>query len=265
MAERPMYPTEADVREAWREVHDLELNNSFPGLVQNWDEASQTCSIVPLVQQQIPRADGRYDMESLPVLPHVAVLQPRTRTTFLKLPVQDGDTVLCVVLDGDATGWRRGTDNSVVAPRDLRRHHIANAVAVAGFYRFNEPIRHWTAPDAPVDGRRTPGIALGYDADGGTRLLMKPDGSVEITQGAAVSVRIDPDGTVHLGGTTGQFLALANLVNDRLGDIRAAFNSHTHAVAGTTAAAGAPIVATIAAPTAIGTLASVAATKAKSV
>ena len=203
MTERPISPEAEDNRMAWREQHDLELNNSFPGLVQNWDAATQTCDVVPLVQQQVPQADGTYLFESIPVVPSVAVLQPRTRGAFLSLPVADGDTVLCVVLDGDASAWRRGANNSVVAPRDLRRHHIAHAVAVAGFYRYGEALRAASvgAANATAGGVTASGIVLGFDAPGGSRLLMKPDGAVEVTQGSGTVIRVAPDGSVEIGGT----------------------------------------------------------------
>lgn len=270
MAERPISPTDADVREAWREQHDLETSCAFPGRVQNWDPTTQTCEVVPLVQQQIPRADGGYDFEDLPVIPSVAVLQPRTRGAFLSLPIVDGDTVLCVVLDGDASGWRRGPSNSVVAPRDLRRHHVANAVAVAGYYRHGEALRRDSVRAADAGLPVQPGIVLGYDAAEGTRILIKPDGSVEITRGSAIVVRIDPDGTVHIGGSAGQFVALANLVNARLAEIRAAFNSHTHALAAVPVTGPGPAFAPVgtasgatSTPTALGALADVSAAKAK--
>lgn len=63
-------------------------------------------------------------------------------------------------------------------------------------------------------------------------------------------------------GQAVQFVALANLVLDRLNTIQAAFDAHTHAVATTgTAAAQTGTAAVVASP--IGPLASVAATKLK--
>lgn len=211
MAERPAYPTAADNRAAWRELHDLELECSFVGRVQNWNAATQTCEIIPLIKSQIPQPDGTYLFEELPVIPSVAVLQMRSRGAFLSLPVQDGDTLLCLALDSDHTAWRRGDSDEVVAPRDLRRHHIAHAVALCGFYRYNQGLRRASveAANATVSATDTPGIVLGYDAADGTRLLMKPDGSVDITRGSTVVVRVDTAGMVHLGGAAGQFVALA--------------------------------------------------------
>lgn len=232
MVERSTWPSEQEVYEARRELHDLELNVAFVGRVQNYDPASQTATIIPIIREQIPREDGLYDQEELPPVPHVAILQPRTRGWGLSIPVQDGDTVLCVCLDGDATAWRRGrTSEGTHEVRDLRRHHLAHAVAIAGFYRYNEPLRNMKhlVPSDSEEAR----LVIGSDADEGARISIFGDGSVEIAKGSNVRLRIDADGTVHLAGAPAatKLLALAELVDARLNTLREAYNTHTHPTA----------------------------------
>ncbi len=65
------------------------------------------------------------------------------------------------------------------------------------------------------------------------------DGSLKITRGADVALQVDADGTVHVGGAAGNFIADATLVNARFSQILAWANSHTHA----TAAPGPPVSA----------------------
>jgi len=214
MVERSTWPSEEEVYAARRELHDLELNMAFVGRVQNYDPASQTATIIPLMKEQIPREDGLYDQEDLPPVPHVAILQPRTRGWGLSIPVQDGDTVLCVCLDGDPTSWRRGrTSEGTHITRDLRRHHLAHAVAIAGFYRYNEPLRNMqhVAPSDSAEAR----MVMGADADDGARLSIFGDGSVVVSKGTNVRLRIDADGMVHLGGAPAATkpLAVAELVD----------------------------------------------------
>jgi len=74
------------------------------------------------------------------------------------------------------------------------------------------------------------------------------------THATAEVARIDPDGTVHLGGVAGNFLALAGLVDARLASIQSAFNAHTHVETGGTTQVPVPL---------IGTLDTVASTKVK--
>lgn len=71
-----------------------------------------------------------------------------------------------------------------------------------------------------------------------------------------VTLTFDATTLIKLGQNAAQFVALANLVNDRLSTIATKFDAHTHAETGTTT--DAPIVAQR-----IGSLASVACTKVK--
>lgn len=211
---RPDYPSDEDNRQAHREQHDLETWHAFPGRIQNYDPATQTATIVPLLRCQVPHPSGEYTYEEAPPVPHVAIIQPRVRGWFFALPVQDGDTVMCVCCDGDVGTWRRG-GGDVTSPRDLRRHHLAHAVAFVGLYTFNQPLAHAppkeSDPASPNPNHQA--VIFGSDADDGTRVAIKHNGSVEITRGTDVALRIDPDGTVHLGGNAGSFVALAPLVD----------------------------------------------------
>lgn len=75
------------------------------------------------------------------------------------------------------------------------------------------------------------------------------------------NVTLDATTLIKLGANAANFVALANLVGDRLASIRSAFNDHTHT---TTATIGTGGVGTVSTPvTPMGALASVAATKVK--
>lgn len=193
MRERSPYPTQREVVEAMLEQFAIDLSKAFAGVVQGLSADRQTCDIVPLIQQPIPRPDGGFDLENPPVIPSCAILRQRSRGAFLTFPIEDGDTVLCVALDDDHSAWRRGSANAPAAPRDLRRHHPAHAVVVGGFYRFDEGLREASvkAARAPVDGVNKDGIVLGYDAADGTRLLMKPDGVLDVVHGTAAVLRVE--------------------------------------------------------------------------
>lgn len=215
--QRPDYPSDEDNRQAHREQHDLETWHAFPGRIQNYDPATQTATIVPLLRVQVPHPSGEYTYEEAPAIPHVAIIQPRVRGWFFALPVQDGDTVMCVCCDGDVGTWRRG-GGDVTSPRDLRRHHPAHAVAFVGLYTFNQPLTHTEAAGAGASR----GLVIGSDATDGTRMLFRTDGALEVTRGADVVLRVDPGGIVHLGGSAGSFVALAPLVDAIVSSLKAA-------------------------------------------
>lgn len=204
--ERMPFPTNADVIRSLIEQHAEGVYTAFPARLQGWSSETQTADCVPLIQHAYddPEGSGRRLFEDLPVIPSVAVIQMRSRGAFLSLPIADGDTVLCLVATQDVGTWRRSTDANVVTPRDTRRNHIGSAVALAGFYRHGEHLREASvrAADAsPEPGAEpTRGIVLGYDAPGGSRLLMKPDGTVEVTQGSGVFIRVSAAGEVSIGG-----------------------------------------------------------------
>ena len=250
MTERETYPSERALADAREEQLELRTHVAYPGRVQRYDAAPQTADVVPLIRQQVPQPDGSYALEALPVLPCVPVLFPRAGPWFLAFPVAPGDTGLILCLTSSIGPWRSG-NGDVADPGDLRRAHLTNAVFLpVGLVPRSQALTH-----APASGG-----ALTLGSDTGTRVTLDADGALEITQGSTVRLRLDPDGTVHLGSDAGEFIALANLVNDRLAKLQAAFDAHVHA----TAALGPPSPPTpVPGSIPVGPLASVAATKAK--
>ncbi len=262
MSERPVNPTEFDVVAAMIELRLTEVHTCFPGRVERYDHDAQTIDVQPMIKLPNPLPDGTFEYEDLPVITAVRVLFPRSRWWFLAFGLDEGDSVLVHTTENAFAAWRASANTSPVAPGDLRRHHLANSVAQPGLYVESQVLAH--APtktaDAAVDA---PALVIGSDRADGTRVTMHLDGSLKITQGETVVFQIDADGTNHAGGAIADnFVALANLVNARLSTIQAAFDAHTQVLAGT--AGPFPIAGTATPPTSpIGSLASVAATKAK--
>lgn len=221
MPPREPFPDDEALHAELMEQFSIGLEFCFVARVQGYNAESQTFDAIPLVRARIPQADGTYEYEALPVVPSVAMLHQRSRDAFLSLPVRDGDTVLCVVLDADHSAWRRGPSDDVVSPRDLRLHHITNAVAVCHFPRYSRALREASVRAADVDGDS--GIVMGYDAADGTRLLMKPDNAVEVVHGTASVFRIEPGAPP----ASPDFVALAAKVNQAFADLRAAFDAWT--------------------------------------
>ena len=210
--ERPPYPTELDGERARREVHELEQHVAIPGRVERYDAATQIADVVPLVRHPVPQPDGSYALEDLPVVPSVPVIFPRVGRMFVSLPVSVGDTVQLLVNTAAIGHWRAGSGD-VTDPGDLRRQHLAHAVAIPGLYARSAALGHASATD----------LVLGDDQ--GTRVAIKPDGTVTITTGAGVALKIDADGTVHLGGAAGEAVAMAALVKGNLDALKTIFDA----------------------------------------
>ena len=210
--ERPPYPTELDGERARREVHELEQHVAIPGRVERYDAATQAADVLPLVRHPVPQPDGSYALEDLPVVPSVPVIFPRVGRMFVSLPVSVGDTVQLLVNTAAIRHWRAGSGD-VTDPGDLRRQHLAHAVAIPGLYARSAALGHASATD----------LVLGDDQ--GTRVAIKPDGTVTITTGAGVALKIDADGTVHLGGAAGEAVAMAALVKGNLDALKTIFDA----------------------------------------
>ena len=210
--ERPPYPTELDGERARREVHELEQHVAIPGRVERYDAATQIADVLPLVRHPVPQPDGSYALEDLPVVPSVPVIFPRVGRMFVSLPVSVGDTVQLLVNTAAIGHWRAGSGD-VTDPGDLRRQHLAHAVAIPGLYARSAALGHASATD----------LVLGDDQ--GTRVAIKPDGTVTITTGAGVALKIDADGTVHLGGAAGEAVAMAALVKGNLDALKTIFDA----------------------------------------
>lgn len=224
MAERLPYPTDRDILEAREREAELRMDTAFPARVQSYDPDLQVADLVPLIRKQVPQPDGSHVMEDLPVLPCVPVCFPRSGLGVLTLPVKPGDTGLVIVCSGAIGHWRVG-DGDVTDPGDLRRNHISHSVFLpVGLVPRARKLTH--APSAAGTTNNLPsGVALGFDGANGSRVLVYELGAVEVSVGGAVAVRVDPNGTVHLGAASGAaFVALASLVTAQLTALKSAIS-----------------------------------------
>jgi hypothetical protein len=222
-------PTEEESIEEMIEHKLDQVHGPFLGRVQRYDPVLQVADVVPLVRHAVHDPDGGITHEDFPVIPCCPVAWPGITGFFMAFDLRPGDIVVCLTMTNAYGHWWAG-DGSVTDPGDLRRNHIANSIVLPlNVRRRGAPLRK--VPVHLEDERFT----VGADADDGTRITLLSDGTIRVTRGAAVRLQLDPNGDVHLAGAPGatKLLALADLVDDRLGTLRAAFNSHTHPTAPT--------------------------------
>lgn len=202
--ERETYPSERALAEAREEQSALRTHVAYPGRVQSYYADSQTADIVPLIRQQVPQPDGSYALEELPVLPSVPVVWPRVGAWFLAMALVPGDTVQLLCNTSAIGHWRTGTGD-VTDPGDLRRQHLAHAVALPGLYTRGKALAHAPSGDT--------GLVLGSDAADGPRVTLRADGSIVIQ--AATGARVDMQGA-------SQAFVRGDTYADALGDFLAA-------------------------------------------
>lgn len=241
---RPDQPTLLDAFRDWIEAYRQDDHHNMVARVHAV-RGDGTLDLEAVVKHAVEQPDGSTTYEDLPILPSVPWGVPRSGDWFVSLPVAVGDPVLVLLFDASHEHWRAG-DGAPQYPGDLRRFTHGSCVAVpANYYPRARSLAHASATD----------LVLGDDGDDGTRLTIKPDGTLTITRGDTVVLQVDPDRTVHIGGNAGtNLVALANLVNTRIGAIVSWLNAHTHPVSGPVAGVSTPALAA---------QASVAATKTK--
>lgn len=188
------------------------LHTAMPGRVESYDPATQRADVQPLIRRRIPKAgtDRReWVYEDLPLIPSVRVIHPRGGGAFVHLPIAAGDYVLLVFCEVGIGHWEAG-DGSISDAGDERRHHIAHAVAIPGFFPAARNIEN-LGPSNQTH------IVMGFN--GGARVSIKPNGDVEI----------DTSGTITLAGAgAAQFMARADRVDAAISELRNTINTHTH-------------------------------------
>lgn len=211
------------------------VHTAMPGRVEGYDPATQRADVQPLIRQRVPKADTdqqEWVYEDLPLIPSVRVIHPRGGGAFVHLPIDVGDFVLLVFCETGIGHWEAGNGDLSDAG-DERRHHLAHAVAIPGFFPATKNI-------ADVNESNQREIVAGFD--GGAKLRMKPNGDVQI----------DTDGTITLAGAgAAQFMARADRADAAIEQLRTALNTHSHVVAGSAATLPSPVAVTgTASPTA---------------
>lgn len=201
-------PELAEVIEAAIESALIDVHTALPGSVESYDPLLQTCNVQLQVKRTLPKADGSYATESLPVLQNVPVQFSQAGDFFVSMPVQAGDTGLVIFTEMSLDQWR--TKGSETSPGDVGRHTLTGAVFVPG-------LRPLAGTITPIDADVADDLVVGVK--GGIQLRVKSSGTVE-----AVS---DPN-PISGGTEADDFVAMAGKVLSELQNIASNFDSHTH-------------------------------------
>lgn len=218
-------PDLLDVLELFEEKLLNNLHTALPGRVESYDPATQRADVQPLIRRRVPVAgtDRReWAYEDLPLIPSVRVLHPRGGGAFVHLPIATGDTVLLVFCETGIGHWEAG-DGSISDAGDERRHHLAHAVAIPGFYPASKNI--------PNEDANASELVVGFEGGATVRVRRpQPPGG---TDPAPNTIVLETSAPVILGGEAGaELVALSNKVDQAIANIRAAFNGHTHGAPG---------------------------------
>lgn len=190
----------------------------MPCEVHSFDPDANTVDVVPKMDRATKTADGSILAESLPVLPSVPIVWPRSGSWALTFPLAVGDGVFVVCADRSIGEWRRIAASD---PKQIGTHRLDGAVAFPGV----EPIsRAVAAAKIPENGVRLGwvgaghGVSLEITTDGAT-LSHSAAGGIRLSLSQAFS-RVQAD-----AGGLADFPALAQKVAAELTAIKATLDS----------------------------------------
>lgn len=232
----PREPTLAEVIRDGIDGRLADVHTCTVGRVVSYDSLKQVANVQPVIRRPFNIGGGEVDHEQLPILPNVPVLWPRAGGFFIHLPLAAGDHVLLVFSQDDLSTWREA--GSIVEPDDLRRHSLANAVAIPGIGPEGAPL----SPSPLSVAARAGGMVLG---DGGAAEVHISSSEIKLGQAAVMPVALAPPTDANFAALFAGLSALATTVANLVSMV----GTHTHAVATTgTAAAQAGTAAAVATP-----------------
>lgn len=187
----------------------IDVHVALPGAVQSYDVVEQTATIELQVKRTLPKGDGTYATEDLPVLENVPVEFMRSEVFAVTLPLAPGDTGLVVFSEMSIDQWRSKGANT--SPGDIGRHTLSGGVFRPGLAPNSRKLK--TAAHAT-------NMVVGLDDDN-AQIHITPSGSILIGADATLeSARktdpieaIIPSGTVIVSVSGGSGAPAVGVLN----------------------------------------------------
>lgn len=151
-------PTLAQVLEVIIDQRLEGVHTAMPGSVESYDATRQTADVRLLLKARTTIETGDVIDESLPVAVNVPVVFPGAGGFRLTFPVKPGDGVLVVFAEASIDRWQaRGGEQ---ATDDVRRFHLADAIAIPGLRAVPEAWQGASSVSLTLGHNTGPGIVL---------------------------------------------------------------------------------------------------------
>ncbi len=194
----------------------------MPCEVHSFDPDANTVDVVPKMDRATKTADGSILAESLPVLPSVPIVWPRSGLWALTFPLAVGDGVWVTCADRSIGEWRR---NGSSDPKQIGTHRLDGATAFPGV----EPIaRAIASARIPANG-----VRLGWVGAGdGPSIELSTDGVIVTHPTSGIALRMSSafDRVQVDSGGTAEFVAQGVLVEGELSELKAAIQTAQAAI-----------------------------------
>jgi len=166
---------------------------SLPGIVQSYDPATNTCSVLPAIAGWKQSADGSIDNNvTLPLIVDVPVQLIGGGGFVTTFPLAQGDEVLLQFCSRCIDTWAQ--NGKVQVQAELRMHDLSDAVAIPCL---------WSKPRVP--GGISTGSAQLRKVDGSAYLELTQAGVLNIVAPGGINlngVHIDVSGNTDFGTAT---------------------------------------------------------------
>lgn len=196
----PLNASLAELLNSTIETVKEDIHTAIPSRVIRCNMSAQTVDVEPAVKAPYTDEDGEIAFDTLPNVLGVPLCFPRGGGYFISVPIQPGDFVWLMTTSVDIARWR-SIGGTAVEPEFSGKHGLNSTFAIPGAFPESSKL---------ADAHAT-NLRVGRD-------------------GAEPQIMITPT-EILLGKTATEFVALANLVQSALNEIRKQFNDHSHATA----------------------------------
>ena len=155
-----------------------EIHTALPGEILTYDPSKQMASIQLTLQRKYVTGE----LVKVPVLNDVPVVHPRSGASIVHMPLKPGDHVLVIFSERSIDIWK--TQGGHPDPKDARKHHYSDAVAIPGLYPFNAPITIEN-PDALTIKNGQSRIEVKTDSIN----LSHPNGEIDFNSGGTIKIQ----------------------------------------------------------------------------
>ncbi len=158
-------PDLAEVLEGVRESASADIRVSCVARVVRWDASKpREVDVQPVHKRAYLDEEGNRTPEKQPVIPSVPLVYPGGGGFVVTWPMAVGDEVLLVFSDDSLDKYLQTGGGSDIDPADDRRHHLTDAVAIAGVGKLSASTSvSTTAVEIGTNGRTFQGVGLGGD------------------------------------------------------------------------------------------------------
>lgn len=173
-----------------------QMRVAFPGKIVSFNAAAQTATVQPSVPMKVT-IDNETKYVPLPILNDIPVVIPHAQTAgyVLTLPIQAGDTCICIVPDKAMDSFLDGTGDATNAfvggpanVSNVRSHNLADSICIPGLSVGSAALPEYNTENIELrDKERQSFISLG------------PQG-IEINDGKGFQMKIQ-NGGMQIQGT----------------------------------------------------------------